>query len=305
MASSEGNKSIEYGVNEQVAMTPPGARIRRRRHLRRLRLMLMCVAATALASVMTVGNATAQTVAPESSSPQTIANGAHGDISSPSQMQSGSLLLKMQNGYRVATRMNTDIDVQVNGLVARVKVLQVFQNSGADWVEGVYVFPLPDEAAVDQLRMRIGERLIEGEIREKEEARKEYEQAKDNGQKASLVEQQRANLFTTSIANIGPRETISVEIEYLETVAIDAGEFSLRFPLTITPRYIPGTALADKTGSGWAADTTAVPDASHITPPMVSSSTDHKLRFSASINLGTSLEYILSRYHRIDVDVKS
>jgi len=307
MASNMESKPVESGANEQRATTPPGVLTRQERHLRRLRLMLLSVAATALASVMTVDNASAQVQAPAQAAelppPQPMANIASGEISSPAQMQSGSLLLKMQNGYRIATRMNTDIDVHVSGLVARVKVRQEFQNSGAEWVEGIYVFPLPDEAAVDQLRMHIGERIIEGEIREKEEARREYEQARNNGQKASLVEQQRANLFTSSIANIGPGETVSVEIEYLETVAIDGGEFSLRFPLTITPRYIPGTALADKTGSGWSADTTSVPDASRITPPMVASSTDHKLRFSASINLGTALEYLQSRYHRIDVEV--
>jgi len=80
----------------------------------------------------------------------------------------------MQSGYEIATRMNTDIDAQISGLVARVSVRQVFQNGGTEWVEGIYVFPLPDNAAVDRLRMHIGERFIEGEIREKEAAKKEY-----------------------------------------------------------------------------------------------------------------------------------
>ena len=91
----------------------------------------------------------------------------------PGQMQSGSLLLRMKSGYVVATRMNTDIEAQVSGLVARVSVSQSFRNDGQEWVEGVYVFPLPDTAAVDRLRMHIGERIIEGEIREKEQAKKE------------------------------------------------------------------------------------------------------------------------------------
>jgi len=139
----------------------------------------------------------------------------------PGQMLSGSLLLRMKSGYVVATRMNTDIGAQVSGLVARVSVSQSFRNEGQEWVEGIYVFPLPDSAAVDRLRMHIGERIIEGEIREKEQAKKEYEQAKTAGQKTSLVEQQRANLFTTSVANIGPGESITVEIEYLETIRYD------------------------------------------------------------------------------------
>ncbi len=90
----------------------------------------------------------------------------------PGQMQSGTLLMRMQAGYRIATRMNTDIELKVSGLVARVSVRQKFLNDGPEWVEGIYVFPLPDDEAVDSLRIHIGERFIEGEIREKEQARK-------------------------------------------------------------------------------------------------------------------------------------
>jgi len=222
----------------------------------------------------------------------------------PSQVQSGSLLLRMRSGYEIATRMNTDIETRISGLVARVRVRQVFQNSGQQWVEGIYVFPLPDDAAVDRLRMHIGERFIEGEIREKEAARKEYEAAKTAGKKASLVEQQRANLFTTSVANIGPGETVAIEIEYLQTVSYDEGSFSLRFPLTVTPRFVPGTPLPGRKGSGWSADTDRVTDASLITPPVVTSSTDHRVTFRAEINAGVPLEFIASRYHPIDVSDK-
>ena len=91
---------------------------------------------------------------------------------SPGQMQAGSLLLKMKSGYAVATRLSTDISAEISGLAARVRVKQEFRNSSSEWVEGVYVFPLPDTAAVDRLRMYIGERYIEGEIREKAEAKK-------------------------------------------------------------------------------------------------------------------------------------
>ena len=115
----------------------------------------------------------------------------------PNDMQAGSLLMRMSEGYVTATLLNTDVNVVVNGMVARVSVMQEFENSGQEWVEGVYVFPLPDEAAVDRMRLYIGDRFIEGEIREKEQAKKEYEQAKAEGKKTSLVEQQRANLFTT------------------------------------------------------------------------------------------------------------
>lgn len=227
--------------------------------------------------------------------------GAVAEELSPGTMQTGSLLMRMQQGYVTATLLNTDVNIAVNGLVARVSVMQEFKNDGNEWVEGVYVFPLPDKAAVDHMRLYIGDRYIEGEIQEKEQARKAYEKAKQSGKKTSLVEQQRANLFTTSVANIAPGETIIVEIEYLEDVRFDDGAFSLRFPMTLTPRFIPGQALPDKIGSGWSSDTDEVSDASQITPPMVSASRAHKVSLQASVNAGMPLEIIASRYHPINV----
>lgn len=220
---------------------------------------------------------------------------------SPADLQSGSLLFRMQAGYRVATRLNTDVDMTISGLVARVRVRQEFENTGSDWAEGIYVFPLPDKAAVDRMRLFIGERFIEGEIREKEQAKKEYEQAKAEGKKASLVEQQRPNMFTTSVANVAPGERVVVEIEYLEDLRYDRGLFSLRFPLTLTPRYMPGSPLPDRQGSGWSADTTEVVDASLISPPMVSASHAHRASIRVDLDAGLPLERITSRYHAVDV----
>ena len=219
----------------------------------------------------------------------------------PEQPQSGSLLWKMQQGYTTASALNTAVDIRVSGLVARVSVRQEFRNEGAEWVEGVYVFPLPDKAAVDRMRLHIGDRFIEGEIREKEQARKEYEQAKQSGKKTSLVQQQRANLFTTSVANVAPGERVVVEIEYLEDLRYEDGRFSIRFPMTLTPRYIPGQALPDRQGNGWSADTDDVSDASLITPPQVTASRHHKISLTADINAGMPLEIIASRYHPVTV----
>ncbi len=219
----------------------------------------------------------------------------------PNEMQTGSLLLRMASGYSTATLLNTDVDMKISGLVARVSVRQEFRNTSEDWVEGVYVFPLPDKAAVDQMRLHIGDRFIEGEIQEKEHAKKTYEQAKAAGKKASLVEQQRANLFTTSVANIAPGELVVVEIEYLEDIRYEEGQFSIRFPMTLTPRYISGNALPDRAGSGWSPDTDRVPDASTITPPQVKSSQGHQLTLTASVNAGMPLEIIASRYHPVTV----
>ena len=219
----------------------------------------------------------------------------------PNQAQAGSLLWKMAGGYSTATTINTDVDMQISGLVARVSIRQEFRNEGSEWVEGVYVFPLPDRAAVDQMRLHIGDRFIEGEIREKEQARKEYEEAKRSGKKTSLVQQQRANLFTTSVANVAPGELVVVEIEYLEDLRYEDGRFSIRVPMTLTPRYIPGQALPDRQGSGWAPDTDRVTDASLITPPQVTASKNHRIALTAEINAGMPLEIIASRYHPVNV----
>ena len=139
--------------------------------------------------------------------------------------------------------------------MARAVVTQQFRNDSPDWVEGVYVFPLPENAAVDHLRMRAGERVIEGQVREREQARAQYQAARENGNRATLVEQERPNIFTSSVANLGPGETLTVEIEYQQTLHYEDASVSLRFPTVVAPRYIPGVPASEKSGgSGWAAD---------------------------------------------------
>ena len=214
---------------------------------------------------------------------------------------------RKEGGFLIAPTVKTNVTMRVSGMVARVKVEQQFTNDTAEWQEGVYVFPLPEKAAVDHLKMRIGERIIEGQIKERDEARKVYEQAKQEGKKAALVEQQRPNLFTNSVAHIGPNETVQVEIEYQQTLHYDQGMFRLRFPMTMTPRYIPGAAV-DKPvnsfgGSGWAQDTDAVPDASRITPPVPHPSSGylHPLSLSIDLNAGFPLAALTSTYHPITV----
>ena len=198
----------------------------------------------------------------------------------------------------------TDVKIAVSGMTARTTVTQRFANPTADWQEGVYVFPLPDKAAVDHLDMRIGERRIEGLIRERAEARAVYEQAKQEGRKATLVEQERPNVFTTSVAHIGPGEEIDVTIEYQETLRYDAGSFRLRFPMVVAPRYIPGaTLVAGDPGTGWSGNTDAVPDAARVTPPVAPPAQGfvNPVMIAVSLNPGFALSGIDSPYHRIDV----
>lgn len=167
---------------------------------------------------------------------------------SPSAATTGEFLYRSgsEATFEVAPTVDTRVRFDVTGVIARATVVQRFRNPLIVWIEGVYVFPLPESSAVDHMRMRAGERVIEGQIREKEQARQEFQKAAAEGKRATLVEQQRPNLFTSRVANLGPLEELEVEIEYQQTLELEEGRVGLRFPLTLTPRYMPGieTSLA-------------------------------------------------------------
>jgi Ca-activated chloride channel homolog len=157
----------------------------------------------------------------------------------PDDVQSGSLLLKSAPDAQPleALRVASTFQVQVTANVARVTLSQQFSNPTDDWVEGLYVFPLSNGSAVDELLMHIGDRVIRGDIKKRDEARAVYDQARSEGRQASLVDQERPNMFTTSVANIAPHSAITVEIAYLETIPRRDGRYTLHLPLAITPRY--------------------------------------------------------------------
>ncbi|MGD1984277.1 MAG: VIT domain-containing protein, partial [Chromatiaceae bacterium] len=185
-----------------------------------------------------------------------------------------------------APQLATQVEIDVSGVLARAKVRQRFFNPTDSWVEGVYTFPLPDDAAVDRLRMRIGSRLVEGEVQEKQQADRRYRAARAGGQAASLLQQRRPNVFTIAVANIPPGQAVDIEIAYQQRLEWREGRFSLRFPSVVAPRYIPAQRLASTRCqgvgcfTGWAADTAQVPDASAITPPVATSAPDDFQRFS-------------------------
>ncbi|WP_144207002.1 marine proteobacterial sortase target protein [Shewanella donghaensis] len=135
--------------------------------------------------------------------------------------------------------LSTDVSMKVSGWINRVTVKQTFTNNTQGWINGKYHFPLSHNGAVDQMRLLIGDRIIEGEVQPKLQAKATFEKAKAAGKRASLVSQQRVNIFTTEVANLAPKETLTVEISYQEKLNYKDGQFSLRFPMTITPRYSP------------------------------------------------------------------
>lgn len=224
----------------------------------------------------------------------------------PRDITQGSLLLRAGKDTQPAPLLHTSVKMQVAGLTARVRVQQRFRNPGDAWVEGVYVFPLPEDAAVDHMSLQIGERRIVGQIQERAEAKRTYQQAARSGRKASLVEQERPNMFTTSVANIAPGEEVTVEIEYQQSVRYDNGLFTLRFPTVVGPRYIPGAPVerGGEDGGGWSDDTTEVADASRITPPVVHPKHGpiNPLSLDIDLDAGVPLERVASPYHSIRSD---
>ena len=161
------------------------------------------------------------------------------------EAESGSMLFKFDDNTSIMQiALDTSVEMDITGNINRVIVEQVFTNPSDKWAEGVYVFPLPEDSAVDQLRMYVDERVIEGQIHEKEEAKKIYEKAKSEGKSASLVEQQRPNIFTTNVANIAPGGKIKVAIEYQQAVSsLSNNRYSVRFPMVVGDRYIPGAPI--------------------------------------------------------------
>ena len=138
-------------------------------------------------------------------------------------------LLPSDGVYIEALELESKVEIKVSGMIARAIVKQQFKNTSSLWAEGIYVFPLPENAAVDHFRLIVDGRVIEGEIQEKAQARKTYQQAKQNGQRAGLIEQQRPNIFTTKLANIAPGAALSVEIEYQQTLIYRDGQYALRY----------------------------------------------------------------------------
>ncbi|MGZ5063134.1 MAG: marine proteobacterial sortase target protein [Usitatibacter sp.] len=223
--------------------------------------------------------------------------------------KTGTLLLPgATDGSLVeAPKVETEVAIEVNGIIARTRLSQVFHNPGTGFVEGIYVFPLPEKAAVDHLWMRIGDRVIEGEIREKAEARRTYEAAKREGRKAALMEQHRPNLFTNAVAQIGPGEDVRITIEYQQTLAYENGEYRLRFPLAVTPRYTPppraSDPIPDPPKALEAADAAPLPEEPDFADGCggIANAVD----IAVVIDAGMPVANVTSSYHEVFVDKQS
>jgi Ca-activated chloride channel family protein len=198
----------------------------------------------------------------------------------------GSLEARARNGKPLGwcPLKHTAVKAEISGFLSRVRVAQEFENNFPEKIEAVYVFPLPQMAAVDEMTMKIGERTIKGRVMRREEARRVYETAKDEGQTASLLDQERANIFTQSIANIQPGEKITIEISYVETLKYEDGSYEFVFPTVVAPRYNPAQ----------------VKDAKSITPPVAAARAGHDVSIEVNLNAGVPIENIAAKTHEIE-----
>lgn len=216
---------------------------------------------------------------------------------------SGTLLLSGKGVAESlpAVRLGTDMDVTVSGAIARVRVTQAFRNTSDRWMEATYLYPLPEDGAVDTLKMVVGDRVIVGHIKRRAEAREIYEKARERGQKAGLVEAERPNMFRNSVANVGPGETVLIQIEYQAPVRQVSGEFSLRLPLVVGPRYVPAQATADNPARTEAA---VAKDIDEVTAPLAAPALGKGLNpVSITVHLAPGFvpANLISPYHRIAV----
>ncbi len=207
---------------------------------------------------------------------------------------------------------HTDVQAEISGFVARVRVTQTFSNPLDRRIEATYVFPLPHQAAVDQMTMVLGDRRIEGQIRRRAEARQIYEQALAQGQTAALLEQERPNIFTQSVANIEPGQEVRVEISYVDVLRYDLGVYEFQFPMVVGPRYNPGSVirpgepLPDNLQGKVATptpDTARVPDASRISPPVLKpgSRNGHDIMLSVRLDAGVPLQDLEVSNHQVAI----
>ena len=198
----------------------------------------------------------------------------------------GSLFASDRNGRELGTcpLKTTAVKADISGFLARVNVRQEFENKFNTPIEAIYVFPLSQKGAVDQMTMTVGSRVTRGKIMRREEARQTYVAAKSEGKAAALLDQERPNIFTQSVANIMPGDSIVIEISYVETLKYEDGAYEFVFPMTVGPRYIPG----------------GVPDAARIKPPVAALRNGSDISIEVNVNAGVPVEEVRSSSHQIE-----
>ncbi|MBI5018592.1 MAG: VWA domain-containing protein [Deltaproteobacteria bacterium] len=221
-------------------------------------------------------------------------------VPDPNAPGSGELRTTVEGREIPLPLKHTEVKAAIEGYIASVTVTQQYQNPYGSKIEAVYVFPLPENAAVSDFVMVIGERKIRGIIREREEAQRIYTEARNQGYVAALLTQERPNVFTQKVANIEPGKRIDVEIAYFHTLAYADGAYSFVFPMVVGPRYNPagsndGIGAVGRGSHGASGQSTEV---QYLKPGERSG---HDIGLSVDLNAGVALEEVASTTHAIDV----
>lgn len=223
----------------------------------------------------------------------------------PTEADSGFGGLATARGHLPLKAMS--VDTEVTGLTATTRLEQTFVNVLDEPLEATYVFPLPDRAAVTSFELTVGARRIDGVLKERGEARREYTAALAQGHRAAITEEDRAGVFTLRVGNLMPGDIATVRLGLSGPLPCADGEVTLRFPLVVAPRYIPGRPLPGAgVGSGTASDTDLVPDASRISPPVLLPGFPSPVRLSMTVRLdgaGLPLGQIRSSLHTVTESV--
>ncbi len=198
---------------------------------------------------------------------------------------------------------HTEVHAEITGLVAQVRVRQVFQNPYDRAIEAIYIFPLPRMAAVDEMEIQVEDRTIRGVIKKREEARATYDEARRSGRTAALLDQERPNLFTQSVANILPGEEITVSIRYFDRLPYESGYYEFTFPMVVAPRFVPGAAI-NPAASDSVSVTPDVRDAPRINPPVLEPGQrpGHDISLDVRLRAGTQLQEIGSATHAVGIE---
>lgn len=212
----------------------------------------------------------------------------------------GSLLAMLPGGKEIGCcpLKHTDVTATVSGYISRVTVKQVFHNSLHEKIDALYTFPISENAAVDQMTIKIADRTIRGSVKKREEARAIYERAKLQGHVAALLDQERPNVFSQNIANIEPGETVCVEISYVELLKYDGGTFTLSIPTVVGKRF-NGAVLPGKVNRTNQADLPATVEPNSV-PAFQRAG--HDLSISVDIQSGFPTKDIQSKIHQIKVE---
>ncbi len=197
---------------------------------------------------------------------------------------------------------HTSVVIDVSGNLQRATVRQVYGNPYDEVIEAIYTFPLPQSGAVDRMNMYIGDRLIEGKIHERELAQQIYTEAIEAGQTASLLEQERPNIFTQTVGNILPGDSIVIEISYVAPIEYDDGEYEIVFPMVVGPRFVPSGNFVRRIFDMFEVST-SVEDADRITPPIVpeGTRTGYDIELSVNLNPGVEVQEFESLNHEVDI----